>query len=74
MQVPACFSKFLHMISNYTNQQIVIGNNRSNLAAKLVSWGPLRPHPVGSTESDMMWEVGLIAKFVIVSCSYPVED
>ena len=48
------------MISNHTNQQVVYSNKGSNMAALLIfRGGLLRPPPVGATESDMLWEVGL---------------
>ena len=53
-------SEFWHVISNYTYQQVINSNMGSNMAPIMVSrgGGPLRP-PVGATESDMPWEVGL---------------
>ena len=62
----AQFSKFLsefwHVISNYTYQQVINSNMGSNMAELMVSMGggPLRPPPMGATESDTPWEVGLI--------------
>ena len=41
--------EFLHVISNYTFEQVVFSNKGSIMA----------PLMVGATESDMPWEVGL---------------
>ena len=48
-------SKFLHVISSYTYEQI--SDMGSNMYPLMVSKAP--PPPVGDTESDMPWEVGL---------------
>ena len=45
-------SKFLHVISNYTYQQVTNSNGGSNMATLMVS-------SMGATESDMPWEVVL---------------
>ena len=60
----AQFSKFSpefwHVISNYTYQQVINCNMGSNMAPLIVSMGgPLRPPPMGPTESDRSWEIGL---------------
>ena len=43
------------MISNYTYQQIINSNMRSNMAPLMVSRGG----HMGDTESGMPWEIGL---------------
>ena len=55
-------SEFWHVISNYTYQQVINSNMGSNMAPLMVSGGgPLKPPPpVGATESDRPWEIGLI--------------
>ena len=53
-------SEFSYVISNYSYQQVVNSNMGSNMAPLMVSGGgPLRPPPMGATESDRSWEIGL---------------